>query len=211
MARPRNADAAGTKARLIAVATAHFGRDGFRAATVRAIAGDAGVTFATVHHHFGTKEALFGACVEAAFDDLMGLGREIVAILATAPRTERIASAVRHAFRAALAARDRSRFLLRTFVFEDPDLTSAHVPSHRKSFIEGALALTREGEDRDDRLVRLVGIGMLVTRLAATSAFEHELLGGDAYQPGGSVERYLIQVAENTLSEDVADIVEVPR
>jgi AcrR family transcriptional regulator len=211
VARPRNADAAETQARLLAVATAHFGRDGFRAATVRRIAADAGVTFATVHHYFGTKEALFGACVAAAFEELLELGREVASILATCPRDQRVGRAVRHAFRAACAANDRSRFLLRSFVFEDPSLTSAHVPAHRKSFVEGALALLRGNGDRDERLVRLVGIGMLVTRFATASPFEHDLLGAGAYAANGSIEDYLVQIAESTLGDDVVDIIEVPR
>lgn len=51
-------------ARILASARARFAMDGFAGTTVRAIARDAGVDPALVHHYFGTKDALLGACIE---------------------------------------------------------------------------------------------------------------------------------------------------
>lgn len=49
----------GTRTAILAAATARFTEHGFRNATVRAIAGDADVDPALVHHFFKTKEQLF--------------------------------------------------------------------------------------------------------------------------------------------------------
>jgi AcrR family transcriptional regulator len=173
-----------------------------RAATLRKIAADAGITFATVHHHFGTKADLFAACVAAAFEQLTAIGAEVIDILATAPAETRVETAVRHAFRAASRDRDRSRFLLRAFVFEDPDLAGEPIARHRAAFIDRIVgALSR---DRADALmVRFMGLGMLITRFAASPPFEVETLSDDAFDPGGVVEDYLVDVAHHTLADHI--------
>ena len=50
------------RARIRDSAIVYIGRRGWRAATVRAIAADAGVSPALVIHHFGSKEGLRAAC-----------------------------------------------------------------------------------------------------------------------------------------------------
>jgi len=55
---------AGTRAALIDAATRVFGRDGFHAATTKAIAREAGVNPALISYHFGGKEGLYVAVVE---------------------------------------------------------------------------------------------------------------------------------------------------
>lgn len=51
-----------TKARIRDAALARFPSDGFAATTLRAIAGDAGVSPGLVVHHFGSKDGLRKAC-----------------------------------------------------------------------------------------------------------------------------------------------------
>jgi len=51
-----------TRARIRDAALARFPRDGFAAATMRAIASDAGVSPGLVVHHFGSKDGLREAC-----------------------------------------------------------------------------------------------------------------------------------------------------
>ncbi|MEH0108444.1 TetR family transcriptional regulator [Tersicoccus sp. MR15.9] len=57
-----------TRGLILAAARRRFAADGFDGATVRAIAADAGVDPAMINHHFGGKEPLFLAAVEAPFD-----------------------------------------------------------------------------------------------------------------------------------------------
>lgn len=53
----------GTRDAILAAARARFGRYGYDGATIRAIAADAGVDAALVHHFFGSKEHLFAAAM----------------------------------------------------------------------------------------------------------------------------------------------------
>lgn len=62
-----------TRARIRDAAIALFGRDGFAATSVRAIAAAAGVSPALVLHHFGSKDELRAAC--DAFIVEQSLGR----------------------------------------------------------------------------------------------------------------------------------------
>jgi AcrR family transcriptional regulator len=50
-----------TRQAILEAARREFGEHGYEAATIRAIAGAAGVDAALVHHYFGTKDALFAA------------------------------------------------------------------------------------------------------------------------------------------------------
>ena len=209
MGRPINANAAETRADLLSVAIKHFGRDGFRRATTRRIAEDVGVSFATVHHYFGTKEALYAECIATSFSQLLEVGSEIAGLLLTPPEESRVERAVRHGFRLLSANANRSRFLLRAFVFEDPELVAKNVPAHRTRLLEGALGLLNKGGDAataEARKVRLIGLGMLITRFVSASDFERDVLGDSAFASQGAIEDYLVFVAESTLGEDVGKL-----
>lgn len=53
----------GTREAILAAARRQFGEHGYDRATIRAIAAEAGVDAALVHHFYGTKEHLFGAAM----------------------------------------------------------------------------------------------------------------------------------------------------
>jgi AcrR family transcriptional regulator len=59
-----------TRARLIEVAAKHFADEGYAAASQRAIQREAGVNPASAHYHFGSKEAMFRAVVDAFIHDI---------------------------------------------------------------------------------------------------------------------------------------------
>src|ERR1700680_1395741 len=59
----RRAGDSGTREAILAAARTRFGDHGYAGATIRAIAADAGVDPALVHHFFGTKERLFAAAM----------------------------------------------------------------------------------------------------------------------------------------------------
>jgi AcrR family transcriptional regulator len=68
-ARPRGRSGrrtgdSGTSEAILEAARAQFAEHGYRGATIRAIAGRAGVDPALVHHFYGTKEALFAAAMQ---------------------------------------------------------------------------------------------------------------------------------------------------
>jgi AcrR family transcriptional regulator len=57
-----------SRADILAAARVLFGERGYDKASIRAIAGSAGVDPALVHHFFGTKEELFAAAMEFPVD-----------------------------------------------------------------------------------------------------------------------------------------------
>ncbi|MFE3546210.1 TetR family transcriptional regulator [Nocardia sp. NPDC059177] len=63
--RPGNVD---TKAAILDAARARFAELGFDKTSIRAVATDAGVDPALVHHYFGTKQQLFAAVVDFPAD-----------------------------------------------------------------------------------------------------------------------------------------------
>ena len=65
-AEPQQARARRTKAAIIEAALARFGAEGYRSATIAAIAADAGVTDAGLLYHFPTKEDLLFAVIMRA-------------------------------------------------------------------------------------------------------------------------------------------------
>lgn len=66
--RGRRPGSAGSKEAILAAARDAFSELGFEGATVRDIAGRAGVDPAMLHHYFGSKERLFQAVVNVPFD-----------------------------------------------------------------------------------------------------------------------------------------------
>jgi AcrR family transcriptional regulator len=85
----RRPGASGTREKILAAARFHFSDAGYEGATIRGIAGEAGVDPALVLHYFGSKEGVFVAAVEFPIDPaevlpgllapgLEGLGERLV-------------------------------------------------------------------------------------------------------------------------------------
>lgn len=68
-----------TRRRLLELAIAHFGSNGFRATSVSEIARAAGITQAAVYAYFANKEELFVAAVDADASSLIAESRAAVA------------------------------------------------------------------------------------------------------------------------------------
>ncbi|BBX15134.1 hypothetical protein MNVM_42150 [Mycobacterium novum] len=51
-----------------------FAHNGFQNTSIRAVAADAGVDAALVHHYYGTKQQLFAAATELPVDPMVVLG-----------------------------------------------------------------------------------------------------------------------------------------
>ncbi|MFC7496687.1 MULTISPECIES: TetR family transcriptional regulator [unclassified Nocardioides] len=66
--RGRRPGAPDTRAAILAAARARFAEHGYGRTSVRAVAADAGVDAALVHHYFGTKHDLFVAALELPID-----------------------------------------------------------------------------------------------------------------------------------------------
>ncbi|GAA2984126.1 TetR/AcrR family transcriptional regulator [Actinokineospora diospyrosa] len=72
-----------TRAHILAAARAQFAAHGYRGATIRAIATDAGVNPALVHHFFGSKEKVFAAALDLPLNPDL-----VVTTLLAGPRDE---------------------------------------------------------------------------------------------------------------------------
>ena len=68
MPRGRRPGSPDTRADILAAARTRFASAGFSGTTMRAVAADAGVDAALVHHYFGTKDDLFVAALELPVD-----------------------------------------------------------------------------------------------------------------------------------------------
>jgi AcrR family transcriptional regulator len=68
MSRGRRPGTTETRSAILEAAREAFAAKGFRGTTIRAVAADAGVDAALVHHYFGTKDDLFLAALEVPVD-----------------------------------------------------------------------------------------------------------------------------------------------
>lgn len=116
----------GTKESILAVARTRFADNGFDTTSVRAIAAEAGVDSALVHHYFGTKRDLFVAAIALPVDprkvlepilaaDTDDLGRMLVSSILSVWESEN-GEAVVAAFRSMIASGDTS--LIGTFLMQ---------------------------------------------------------------------------------------------
>lgn len=153
----RDAQKEETRARILEAARAHFERDGFDAANLRAIAADAGVAAGTVLLHFQDKRDLLHA---ALFNDLEAM---IDGALAAPPRRGKLLTrllALARPFFAYYAARPAlSRTLLREALLADPpwrDRFTAQVGrvhAHIAAQVEEAKARGEIAADADARVL----------------------------------------------------------
>ncbi|WP_420108292.1 TetR/AcrR family transcriptional regulator [Mycolicibacter arupensis] len=70
----RPSGASDTRDRILTAARNLFARKGFATTSIRAVAAEAGVDAALVHHYYGTKQQLFAAAVELPVDPMQVLG-----------------------------------------------------------------------------------------------------------------------------------------
>jgi AcrR family transcriptional regulator len=111
MARP---PAEATKKRILRAAAALFAEQGVGRTTVREIAKAADVNVAMVSHHFGGKEPLYRACLEAMYAELDGMQGELLAALS---ESDGLKGSVRRAvvagYRYAIDHRAAARLVMR--------------------------------------------------------------------------------------------------
>ncbi|KRA29976.1 MULTISPECIES: TetR/AcrR family transcriptional regulator [unclassified Nocardioides] len=78
-ARGRRRGSPDTRAAILTSARERFAAVGFSGTTIRAVAGDAGVDPALVHHYFGSKDDLFVAALELPVDPRQVIAERIAA------------------------------------------------------------------------------------------------------------------------------------
>jgi AcrR family transcriptional regulator len=201
MARPVGADGEATRQRILASALGLFGESGQSGVSVRRIAAAAGVTLATVHHYFGSKEALHAACVDSMYAELEGLERELRAALVTGGAGDTAAlmeRAIRAGFRFARAHRPAVRLLLRSVVAAG-ELDPERRDRVQLPFLEVASAALAGSTGRPAAELRLPiqSLVVLAARYGASSDRELCLLAGVSDLPTAerAVEDHLVAAA----------------
>jgi AcrR family transcriptional regulator len=168
----RRAGDSGTREAILEAARRRFADQGYDGATIRGIAGDAGVDPALVHHFYGSKEALFAAAMR-----LPAVPSEVItAALAGLPSGGSLGE---HLVRTALAVWESTEVrgvflgLLRSA------LTSERAADMLREFVTEAIlgpvaALARAGggraadEDPGDTAYRAAAVGSQMLGLALT-------------------------------------------
>lgn len=152
MARPgRRPGPTETRESILTAARTLFGERGYDGATIRAIAGQAGVDPALVHHFYGSKEQVFVAAMRMPFNP-----SDVVPRLLDGPREQ--------------VAERMLRFFLE--VWKDPDGRAAFLGMMRSAMTnEQAAAMTRQFL-RQTLLTRVVD-ALGVPPLRAEAAMSH--------------------------------------
>ncbi len=202
MARPVAADAEVTRARILAAATALFSKAPAADVSIREVGKAAGVTLATVHHYFGTKEQLYAACVSAMHQELETLRAELEPlVLAPGDRRSQLSAVVQASFAFARRHAAAIRFMLRTVVDTgamDPlRLKEVHLPflANSAAVFEAVL-----GVKADDARLLVQSLMHLVVRYAITAPEELVAIAGVSKGPNA------VARAERRISEHLATL-----
>lgn len=214
MARPVNADAQATQAKILATAYALFAARGIDGASVRDIAKGAGVSLAMVHHYFGSKQGLYEACITAMLKELGGLRQEFEAKLTSGASepAEIAALAVRVGYKFAREHNTAVRLLLRSLVDTgelDARVREENVLPFLDTFTEVLGALLGKAP-KALRLPAQSAI-FLVVRYAITSEREVTAIVGEAAEPTSRDDASPAVVAvESHLVESVLKLIGFP-
>lgn len=180
MARPVNANAEATRRRILSSALAQFSEGGAGKTSIRDIARAADVSLAMVHHYFGSKDALYVACIDSMYAELFSLRTHLEgALRAGGSVDELLERAVRTGFRFARAHRTAVRLLLRDVV-DTGELDARRRESMQQPFLAQASGLLSAALGRPAGELRLTlqSVVALTARYAISSEAELEMVTG---------------------------------
>lgn len=189
MSRPVGASAERTQERLLSAAAGHFAACGWEATSLRSVAKDAGVSLATIHHYFGSKRALYEACIGHIHETmrqelapLVGLLGQIGAALdAGADLGDLAAEWAVTGLRLARAQRQGMRVLMRELL-DNEELEPTWRDQALLPFLEMASTHLAESTGRPPALLRLdvQTLTAVITRHALSNDAELVALTGAA-------------------------------
>jgi AcrR family transcriptional regulator len=174
MGRPVQADSDATRRRILESASGAFAGGAADECSMRAIAKNAGVTAAMLHHYYGSKDDLFGACIDAMYAKLKDLRDELFAEIGTDVEASAIVErAIRTAFRFARREQTAVRLLMRQ-VMMTGTLDRARRETMQAPFLSALTSyLARAtGRAEDDVRLGVQSATMLVARYAVSTIDE---------------------------------------
>ncbi|MGW3208320.1 TetR/AcrR family transcriptional regulator [Streptomyces sp. NPDC001135] len=127
---------------VLAAATEEFGRHGYEATTVAAIAARVGVTKPLLHHYFGSKQDLYLACLNPVGDRLLDAIR--AAMTAPASGAPPTPLRVLHALFTTLDGQREAWFVLYDATLP-PDSDAARRAAYYRDAIDGLAAIGTAG------------------------------------------------------------------
>lgn len=191
MARPVNATPERTRRRVLDTARSLFAAHGPEGASIRDVARSAGVSLATVHHHFGSKQGLVKASIDEMYTELEPLTEQLsVAAAEGGTVADVLDRVVRACFAFARGHRPALRLILRT-VLDTGELD----PEHRDRQILPALARGSEllavvlGQSPQEVRLKVQSFTHLVVRYALTEDRELALIAGTPGRGRAGAER----------------------
>jgi AcrR family transcriptional regulator len=202
MARPVQADAGATRARILEAAGTSFAERGMGNTSIRSIAADAEVSLAMVHHYFGSKGGLYEACIAQMYDQLGELQAELSGGLAeTGDLGEAIERAVRLGFRFGREHQVAGRLLFRE-IASLGQLDEARQRARQGPFLDQASAALSllTGRPADRLRLPLQSAVILVARYAISSDAELALFTNNAADPVAATEDHLVAAIRNLLT-----------
>lgn len=199
MGRPLNSDAEETRERILESALKLFGERGLTGVSIREIGRGAGVTLATVHHHFGTKQQLYDACIDSLYVEMEGLRDVLSGVMrGGGPPREVVEAIIRRIFRFNRQHRVELRLLMRSVAVMG-DVGEERRDRYHGPLLDAAstmLAMLTGVPARDHRLV-VEHLMYLLARNAVSSDAEFELVTGcsDPVEAVQLVEDSLVRLA----------------
>jgi AcrR family transcriptional regulator len=181
VARPVGADSVATKERVLQSAAHLFATIGLGQTSMRQIAQAAGVSQATVHHYFQSKQALHQACIDAMYVRLGKLQEALVAPLAEPMDTSgRIRAVVAQVYHFGRRNTDAVRLVQRSILNHGE---GAHPQRETMLFagLEMVIPLLEDESphDRDEIRRILYGFNLLMARIVLVDESEIFRLYGD--------------------------------
>ncbi|MEM9860320.1 MAG: helix-turn-helix domain-containing protein [Myxococcota bacterium] len=183
MGRP-SGDPAAVRERILEAAIRLFGERGFDGVSVRRVGEGAGVTFTTVHHHFGSKRALYAACLErmgARFRTLAGRLAGVATASPDGPVEPVIEAMVRESFRFAREHQGEIRLILRDVIaLEDIYGQRQRAFSDPLLQMGAQLLAPRLGREPNELRIDLHFASFAIVRTSIASDEEMTVVSGEA-------------------------------
>ena len=200
MARPINADAKATRARILDAAVEMFSKQGLDGASVRGIARHAEVSPAMVHHHFGSKEGLYEACIDVLYEGLLELQTSLSTQLDPNAAPREVASRLVRSFYRFARKRQAILRLQMRGVVDRGELDPSRRESHQLPLLSSGARLLGSMVDRPEHELRLAlqSLTHLIIRYALSTHEELARLANLSHpelDPGERIEEHLIHCA----------------